>query len=113
MKELVEQLLFLARGDNDSMHIEMETFDLTEVAAEVLKETGMIDQTHTFSARWEGAVPVCADVGLTKQALRILVDNSIKYTPPEGIFPLISPSRKARGRTLRSSALSFRMTVSE
>ena len=84
MKELVEQLLFLARGDNDSMHIEMETFDLTEVAAEVLKETGMIDQTHTFSARWEGAVPVCADVGLTKQALRILVDNSIKYTPDGG-----------------------------
>ena len=84
MKELVEQLLFLARGDNDSMHIEMETFDLTEVAAEVLKETGMIDQTHTFSARWEGAVPVCADVGLTKQALRILVDNSIKYTPAGG-----------------------------
>ncbi len=40
MKELVEQLLFLARGDNDSMHIEMETFDLTEVAAEVLRETG-------------------------------------------------------------------------
>ncbi len=55
MKELVEQLLFLARGDNDSMHIQMEMFDLTEVAAEVLKETEMIDQTHTFAARWEGA----------------------------------------------------------
>ena len=78
MKELVEQLLFLARGDNDSMHIQMEVFDLTEVAAEVLRETEMIDQTHTFSARWDDAVPVYADIGLTKQALRILVDNSIK-----------------------------------
>ena len=29
MKELVEQLLFLARGDNDSMRIEMEDFDLS------------------------------------------------------------------------------------
>ena len=81
MKELVEQLLFLARGDNDSMHIEMEAFDLTEVAAEVLKETEMIDQSHFFAARWEEPVPVWADIGLAKQALRILVDNSIKYTP--------------------------------
>ena len=98
MEELVEQLLFLARGDNDSMHIEMETFDLTEVAAEVLKETGMIDQTHTFSARWEGAVPVCADVGLTKQALRILVDNSIKYTPAGGHITLSAALRDGMAR---------------
>ena len=98
MKELVEQLLFLARGDNDSMHIEMETFDLTEVAAEVLKETGMIDQTHPFSARWEGAVPVCADVGLTKQALRILVDNSIKYTPAGGHITLSAALRDGMAR---------------
>ena len=88
MKQLVEQLLFLARGDNDSMHIQMEMFDLTEVAAEVLKETEMIDQTHTFAARWEGAVPVRADVGLTKQALRILVDNAIKYTAAGGRITL-------------------------
>ena len=30
MKELVEQLLFLARGDNDSMRVEMSDFVLTE-----------------------------------------------------------------------------------
>ena len=85
MKELVEQLLFLARGDNDSMHIEMTDFDLTEVAAQVLKETEMIDQTHPFAARWAGGpVPVHADLGLMKQCLRVLVDNSVKYTPAGG-----------------------------
>lgn len=88
MKELIEQLLFLARGDNDSMHIEMEFFDLTEVAAEVLRETEMIDQTHMFSANWEMAIPVHADIGLIKQAVRILVDNSIKYTPAGGHITL-------------------------
>ena len=88
MKELVEQLLFLARGDNDSMHIEMELFDLTEVASEVLRETEMIDQTHAFTASWDGAIPVFADIGLIKQALRILVDNSIKYTPAGGKIAL-------------------------
>ena len=88
MKELVEQLLFLARGDNDSMHIQMEVFDLTEVAAEVVRESEMIDQTHPFSARWSAAVPVYADMGLTKQALRILVDNALKYTPVGGKITL-------------------------
>ena len=28
MKDLVEQLLFLARGDNNTMHIDLERFDL-------------------------------------------------------------------------------------
>ena len=98
MKELVEQLLFLARGDNDSMHIQMEMFDLTEVAAEVLKETEMIDQTHTFAARWEGAVPVRADVGLTKQALRILVDNAIKYTAAGGRITLSAGAKDGFAR---------------
>ena len=98
MKELVEQLLFLARGDNDSMHIEMEPFDLTEVAAEVLRETEMIDQTHTFSARWDTAVPVCADVGLMKQALRILVDNAIKYSQSGGKISLIASAAGGNAR---------------
>ena len=98
MKELVEQLLFLARGDNDSMHIEMEVFDLTEVAAEVVKETEMIDQSHAFAARWEGAVPVRADMGLTKQALRILVDNSIKYTPAGGRITVSASARDGLAR---------------
>lgn len=88
MKELVEQLLFLARGDNDSMHIEMEVFDLTEVAAEVLRETEMIDQAHRYFARWSTAAPVYADIGLIKQALRVLVDNSMKYTPAGGQITL-------------------------
>ena len=84
MKELVEQLLFLARGDNDSMKVSFEPFDLTEVAGEVLRETQMIDQSHIFSAQWSLPVPVWADLGLIKQALRVLVDNAIKYTPQGG-----------------------------
>lgn len=88
MKDLVEQLLFLARGDNDSLRVEPETFDATETAAQVLKETQMIDQTHPLSADWDGPVFLHADPGLIKQALRILVDNSVKYTPAGGRITL-------------------------
>lgn len=98
MKELVEQLLFLARGDNESMHVEFEDFDLTAVVAEVLRETEMIDQIHQFSARWEENVTVHADVGLIKQAMRILVDNSIKYTPAGGCIRLGVEKRNGTAR---------------
>ena len=84
MKALVEQLLFLARGDNDSVRFQPQLCDLTELAAEVLRETEMLDQTHRFEAKWLCAVPVVADEALIKQALRILVDNAVKYTPAGG-----------------------------
>lgn len=100
MKDLVEQLLFLARGDNDSLHVQPETFDATETAAQILKETQMIDQTHPLSADWDGPVFLHADPGLIKQALRILVDNSIKYTPAGGRITL---SVQVRGGMARLS----------
>lgn len=83
MKELIEQLLFLARGDNHRMHLEFEKFDLAELAEAVIKETEMISKSHEISAELD-SVFVMADMGLIKQALRILVDNAVKYTPVGG-----------------------------
>ena len=83
MKGLVEQLLFLARGDNDSMHLQMELFDLSDLANEVLRETKMIDHAHDFSSQLRNVL-VYADKGLIKQALRILMDNAIKYSNAGG-----------------------------
>ena len=88
MKQLVEQLLFLARGDNDSVPFHPQLCDLSELAAEVLRETQMLDHTHQLEGKWLCAVPVVADEGLIKQALRILVDNALKYTPAGGCITL-------------------------
>ncbi len=85
MERLVEQLLFLARGDNDSQPVKPESLDLTDLAGEVLREEEMIHPERTFLPRWgEDPVSVYADPGLVKQLLRILMDNSLKYSPPEG-----------------------------
>ena len=85
MERLVEQLLFLARGDNDSQPVKLETLDLTDLAGEVLREEEMIHPERTFLPRWgEDPVSIYADPGLMKQLLRILMDNSLKYSPPEG-----------------------------
>lgn len=84
MKDLVEQLLFLARGDNETLQLYPETFDVSQMVRDILKETNMINQTHTFTARMENPAYIHGDPQLMKQALRILMDNSIKYTPEQG-----------------------------
>lgn len=83
MKDLVEQLLFLARGDNNTIQLQLEKINLAGLAAEVMHETEMIDTTHCFDVRLP-EVQVNADRSLIKQALRILVDNAIKYTDAGG-----------------------------
>lgn len=83
MENLVEQLLFLARGDNDTQPVKRTRFDLTALAGEVLREEEMIHQDRIFLPRWgEEPVPVYADQGLMKQVMRILMDNSVKYSGP-------------------------------
>ncbi len=84
MQNLVEQLLFLARGDNNSTTLHPEPFDLTAVASQLIKEAQMIDQGHRFEGRWRGPVPIVADPALIKQAARVLIDNAVKYSPDEG-----------------------------
>lgn len=88
MKELVEQLLFLARGDNNTMPLQIERFDLAQLGETVLRETQMIDGGHDYEASLD-SVFVEADQGLIKQAIRILVDNAIKYTPAGGNIRLV------------------------
>ncbi len=81
MKTLVEQLLFLARGDNETIQLHREIFDGCAVVEEIIKETRLIDTGHVFSTELDAPAYVEADQQLIKQAVRILVDNSIKYTP--------------------------------
>lgn len=81
MQDLVEQLLFLARSDNDSIMLKTGIVDVSALAEEVLLETKMIDEAHAYESAITPALTVYGDAQLIKQALRIFVDNAIKYTP--------------------------------
>jgi len=83
MKVLVEQLLFLARGDNETIQLHKEIFDSCAVVDEIIKETRLIDPNHVFETQLDSPAYIEADQQLIKQAVRVLVDNSIKYTPAE------------------------------
>jgi len=81
MNRLVEQLLFLARGDSGRTRLQIKPLDLTEVAKEVWEESQMIDAGHHWRLDAPQPVPCQGDRDMIKQALRILTDNAAKYTP--------------------------------
>lgn len=81
MKHLVEQLLFLARGDAGRTVVNISRVSLNALMQEVYEESLMIDENHIY--RWfpsDVEIFIDADEGLIKQAVRILVDNAAKYT---------------------------------
>ncbi|MBP0962166.1 MAG: sensor histidine kinase [Oscillospiraceae bacterium] len=82
MSKLVEQLLFLARGDNGKNQLNMENIDLNAMMQELYDEYLMVDPNHEFILKNEGG-PVMAygDYAMIKQTARILTDNAVKYTP--------------------------------
>lgn len=90
MKDLVEKLLFLARADKNTQNVVKTSFFLNELVEEVLKETRLIDTEHTITCATNEVVNVIADRGLIKQALRIFLDNSLKFTPPDGTISVNS-----------------------
>ncbi len=88
MKALVEQLLFLARGDNDSLQLHPEVFDACDLVRDILRETRLIDENRIMTSELEPPALLKADEQLLKQAIRILVDNGIKYSAKEDLLKL-------------------------
>lgn len=94
MKELIEQLLFLARGDSGRNSIHYSDFDLNLVMKEVWEESIMIDEKHIYRLCSRGqrvdtdedgnvAITPCmvhGDLAMIKQSIRIFVQNAAKYS---------------------------------
>ena len=80
MKELIEQLLFLARGDSGRNTLNKISVDLNEIMKEVWEESEMIDSKHTYEfEECQGAL-MTGDVAMVKQSVRIFVQNAAKYS---------------------------------
>ncbi len=80
MKNLVEQLLFLARGINGKTQLKIVEFSLNDMMKEVLEESKMIDRYHTYTYIDSENINVYGDISLLKQIARILIENAAKYT---------------------------------
>ena len=82
MNYLVEQLLFLARGDSGRTALNRQKVRTGDLMREIYEESLMIDENHRYRLL-EGGESQEAEIdpGLMKQAVRILIDNAAKYTP--------------------------------
>ena len=88
MKKLVEQLLFLARGDSGRTQLTMENFSLYDMMKEVYEESFMIDENHVYELKANKDAVAYGDISMLKQTARILVDNAAKYTLQKDVITL-------------------------
>ncbi len=84
MKRLTEKLLLLAKADKGILELDFKPFALNELLDEITRETLMIDTNHTVTSRINEVKSITADRESLKQAIRIFVDNAVKYTPEGG-----------------------------
>lgn len=98
MKYLVEQLLFLARGDSGKNVMKFADMSLNDTMREIYEESLMIDEEHPYRfAEPEENIHINGDASMLKQAVRILVDNAAKYTE-KGDEIKLSVGRNEEGR---------------
>ncbi|MCR5824776.1 MAG: HAMP domain-containing histidine kinase [Lachnospiraceae bacterium] len=80
MKTLVEQLLFLARGDSGRNTLNKTEMDLNDVVKDVWEESTMIDEKHVYVFEDCPHAVMHGDVAMVKQSLRIFIQNAAKYS---------------------------------
>jgi two-component system, OmpR family, sensor kinase len=103
VRELVEGLLALARGD-EGAPLKLESQDLTTVAAEVvITARGVAGNKVTIECSPpEHEVIASFDRTRIRQAISILLDNAIKYTPQGGVVQVEVRERDSRAEVVVS-----------
>lgn len=82
MQDLVEKLLFIARNDKDTLVLVKNRFCISELIEELIRETVLMETNRNLESHVEPEIMLYGDRDRIKQALRIFVDNAIKYTEP-------------------------------
>lgn len=90
MHSLVESLLFIARNDKGALKMDKIAFNFSDLFCEIVKETRLIDTQHKITDSLTPDLHIFGSADKLKQALRIFIDNSIKYTPDDGNVNLVT-----------------------
>ena len=84
MKELIQNLLFLAKSDQNRMNTKKERMFLNDVAKETAREMELLDSKRQITYEEDGLAEVYADGDLLKQMMWIYAENALKYTAEDG-----------------------------
>ena len=80
MQELVEKLLFLSRHDKKTLKLEKHKFNMRILVEDMLKETKMVVKERVIDTKALEDVTVYGDKQALKQAIRVFIDNAVKYS---------------------------------
>lgn len=80
MQDLVEKLLFLSRHDKKTLKLDKKRFHMGPVIEDMVKETKLVAKNRVILSPVIQDVTVYGDAQALKQAIRVFIDNAIKYT---------------------------------
>ncbi len=83
MANLIEKLLFLARGESQHLKICNEMFFLKDLIEELIIDTKLLS-SKPINYNFNTNTAIYADKKFFKQMLRALIDNSMKFTDKNG-----------------------------
>ena len=88
MSAVLSDLLLLARLDADKISVSREPFDLALVLAETSERFAAraVAEGKNLEVEHSGKLPARGDAVRTGQTLAALLDNALRFTPPEGII---------------------------
>lgn len=80
MQSLVEKLLFLSRHDKRTLKLDKRLFNIKPLIEDMVKETEMVVLKRNIEGMVLENVVVYGDKQSLKQAIRVFIDNAVKYT---------------------------------
>ena len=96
MGALVNQLVVLARMDEDKTNLEMQSFSLSDMIVDVISEFQMLVQERgkTLEAQIDPKVDYVGDETAVRRVVSILLDNAVKYCDDGGSIRLRLEKKK-------------------
>ncbi|HHV09726.1 MAG TPA: HAMP domain-containing histidine kinase [Clostridiales bacterium] len=80
MQDLVEKLLFLSRHDKKTLKLIKKRFNMSKLVEDMVKETKLVADNRVIEGSVMENVIVYGDKQALKQAIRIFIDNAVKYS---------------------------------
>ena len=80
MKNLVQKLLFLAKGEITKINTNFQIIEMKDFIQQIHTDTEVSSKTHKFYLEKDEKYKVKADVTLLQQAIRALLENAMKYS---------------------------------
>ncbi len=80
MQDLVEKLLYLSRHDKKTFKLNKKRFNMRPVVEDMVRETKLVADKRIIKSPILEDVMVYGDKQALKQAIRIFIDNAVKYT---------------------------------